>query len=209
MKPIAGEPTVIIYLFDMSIRNDIISAANRYGVPPELALAVAMQESNLRHYDASGNVIRGAAGEYGIFQLMPPTAAGLNVDPRDPSQNIDGGVRYLAEQYSRFGDWRKALTAYNAGPGTVLNPSARPTAFAQGSAYASQVLARTPSTLQITEQPGGVRVPSPPVIPFQAASGGGDGEPALFTVDVLGKDSHTALFVILGLMTALVVSESL
>lgn len=36
-----------------------------------------------------------------------------------PSQNLDGGARYLAQQYAKFGSWRLALAAYNAGPGAV------------------------------------------------------------------------------------------
>ena len=50
---------------------------------------------------------------------MPQTARGLGVDPRDVMQNLEGGARYLKTQYDKFGDWRLALAAYNAGPGAV------------------------------------------------------------------------------------------
>jgi soluble lytic murein transglycosylase-like protein len=50
---------------------------------------------------------------------MPQTARRLGVDPRDPQQNLEGGARYLAAQYRKFGSWRLALAAYNAGPGAV------------------------------------------------------------------------------------------
>jgi soluble lytic murein transglycosylase-like protein len=43
------------------------------------------------------------------------------VNPRDPRQNLEGGARYLAEQYRKFGSWRLALAAYNAGPQAVEN----------------------------------------------------------------------------------------
>ena len=50
---------------------------------------------------------------------MPGTAAKLGVDPTVPAQNLDGGARYLRMMYDKFGTWRLALAAYNAGPGAV------------------------------------------------------------------------------------------
>ncbi len=47
---------------------------------------------------------------------MPDTAAHLGVDPSDPHDNLDGGARYLRMMYDRFGSWKLALAAYNAGP---------------------------------------------------------------------------------------------
>jgi soluble lytic murein transglycosylase-like protein len=32
---------------------------------------------------------------------------------------LEGGARYLAQQYAKFKSWRLALAAYNAGPGAV------------------------------------------------------------------------------------------
>ncbi|WP_299756728.1 lytic transglycosylase domain-containing protein, partial [uncultured Boseongicola sp.] len=43
----------------------------------------------------------------------------LRVNPDDPSENLEGGARYLAQQDARFRTWRLALAAYNAGPGAV------------------------------------------------------------------------------------------
>jgi Transglycosylase SLT domain len=42
------------------------------------------------------------------------------VDPFDPQQNVDGGVRHLRDLLRVFaGDVRLALAAYNAGAGSV------------------------------------------------------------------------------------------
>lgn len=89
------------------------SAARRNGIPEDLFLRLIQQES------AWNPNARSHKGAMGLAQLMPETARYLRVDPRDPVQNIEGGARYLAEQYRKFGTWRLALAAYNAGPGAV------------------------------------------------------------------------------------------
>lgn len=88
-------------------------AARRHGVPEELFLRLVNQESRFNPN------ARSHKGAIGLAQLMPFTAAKLGVDPYDPYQNLDGGARYLAQQYREFKSWRLALAAYNAGPGAV------------------------------------------------------------------------------------------
>ena len=110
---------------------DLIShSAAQFGVPPALALAVAQKESGL---DQNA---RGAAGEIGVFQLQPGTAADFGVDPYSLSGNIEGGVRYLSTLYGQFGDWQTALEAYNGGPGNV----SRGTVSSAAQSYAESVL---------------------------------------------------------------------
>ncbi len=88
-------------------------AARRHGIPENLFLRLVQQESNWNPRAKSHK------GALGLAQLMPQTARSLRVDPLDPAQNLDGGARYLKEQFRTFGTWRLALAAYNAGPGAV------------------------------------------------------------------------------------------
>lgn len=88
-------------------------AARRHGVPENLFLKLVQQESGFNPKAVSSK------GALGLAQLMPGTAQLLRVDPHDPYQNLDGGARYLMQQYRAFGNWRLALAAYNAGPGAV------------------------------------------------------------------------------------------
>lgn len=89
------------------------AAAARHGVPEELFLRLVNQESRWNPGAVS------PAGARGLTQLMPETASLLGVDINDPQQNLDGGARFLRMMYDRFGSWRLALAAYNAGPGAV------------------------------------------------------------------------------------------
>ncbi|MCV2881143.1 lytic transglycosylase domain-containing protein [Actibacterium sp. XHP0104] len=88
-------------------------AARRHGVPEDLFLKLVQQESG---WNARAKSHKGAIG---LAQLMPATARTLGVNPHDPHQNLDGGARYLRQQYNTFGSWRLALAAYNAGPKAV------------------------------------------------------------------------------------------
>ncbi len=87
------------------------TAASTFGVPPNILKGVISQESAWNPYAVSG------VGAYGLAQLMPKTAIGLGVNPYDPAQNIQGGARYLAQMFAKYGNWNDALKAYNVGPG--------------------------------------------------------------------------------------------
>jgi len=116
----------------LTLEQQIAQTAQYYGVAPQLALELARRESSL-----NPSAI-GEAGEVGLFQLMPATAAELGVNPWDVSQNIAGGIRYLRQMFDTFGDWGSALVAYNAGPGNVE----RGTAPASSYSYAQDILSR-------------------------------------------------------------------
>lgn len=89
------------------------AAAQKHGVPEDLFLRLVQQESGFNPGAVSPK------GATGLAQLMPGTAALLGVDINNPQQNLEGGARYLKKMHARFGNWRHALAAYNAGPEAV------------------------------------------------------------------------------------------
>lgn len=89
------------------------AAARKHGVPEDLFLRLVQQESG---WNPGAVSVKGATG---LAQLMPGTAKVLGIDISDPAANLDGGARYLRMMYDKFGSWKLALAAYNAGPGAV------------------------------------------------------------------------------------------
>ena len=109
------------------------AAARKYGVPEDLFLRLVQQESGWNHGAVS------AKGALGLAQLMPDTASLLGVDAADARQNLEGGARYLRQQYDRFRSWRLALAAYNAGPEAVERYADVPP-FAETQGYVAAIL---------------------------------------------------------------------
>lgn len=121
---------------EAKVREEIVKAAQEMGVDPNLALAVAWQESGGKQGAVSGK------GARGIFQLMPGTAQEMGVNPDDWRGNIRGGVGYLAKQLKAHGgDVPLALAAYNAGPGNVQKYGGVPP-FKETMKYVPAVMAR-------------------------------------------------------------------
>lgn len=89
------------------------AAARRNAIPEDLFLRLIEQESGWAPQAVSEK------GAKGLAQLMPETARLLAVDIDQPAENLDGGARYLRMMHERFGSWRLALAAYNAGPEKV------------------------------------------------------------------------------------------
>jgi soluble lytic murein transglycosylase-like protein len=90
-------------------------AAPKYGLDPKLALAV-IQVGTAYQTDAVSS-----ANAQGLLQLIPATATRFGVrDAFNPTENIQGGMRYLRWLLKHFkGDVTKTVAAYNAGEGAV------------------------------------------------------------------------------------------
>jgi soluble lytic murein transglycosylase-like protein len=94
---------------------EVSAAAREYGVDEAIVRAIIHAESAFNPNALS------RVGAQGLMQLMPPTAARFGVgNAFDPSQNIRGGVKYLAWLLKRFnGNLTLAAAGYNAGEGAV------------------------------------------------------------------------------------------
>jgi soluble lytic murein transglycosylase-like protein len=100
--------------------STIRAKARKNGVPEDVAIGIGLLENG------GSDTAKSPAGALGVFQLMPGTARNLGLtvnskvdDRRNPEKNIDAGMRYLAMNYERFGDWGLSTWAYHAGEGNV------------------------------------------------------------------------------------------
>ena len=102
-----------------TIEAAVAEAAGRFGIPRELALAVAKHESgfnpNATNRNANGTT------DWGVMQLNDKTIQTLGVrNPLDARENIEAGVGLLARLFDKYhGDQMKVLSAYSAGEGRV------------------------------------------------------------------------------------------
>lgn len=103
-----------------SIKDSLVRWAAHYGVDPQLARALAWQESGFQSH------VRSGIGAVGVMQVTPPTwsfvetfVIGRRV-PRTPDGNVRVGVAYLGHLLREFkGNARLAIGAYYQGPAGV------------------------------------------------------------------------------------------
>ncbi len=106
------------------ITSSILGYSDYYKVDPRLIIAMMIAESN---FDPNAVSRTGAVG---LGQLMPSTAAGLSVDPRDLERSIGASVKILSGHVAQYGGADSqglvpintlllTMAAYNAGGGAV------------------------------------------------------------------------------------------
>lgn len=121
---------------DRAAYQRVVRWAKANGAPVPLALGVAWMESHLHTYPP-----RGAAGEVGMFQIMPARCK-LEGWPsrrlKEPEFNAWLGTRLLARYYQEEGSWARAAAQYVAGP-QVFRKSYSDEAWAYINWYASSV----------------------------------------------------------------------
>lgn len=108
-----------------------VSAAQQYGVPPNIFLWQIGQESSWNPNASNGSA-------YGLAQFEPATASQFGVNPANPVQSLYGAAQYDAQLYQGTGSWQQALTQY----GTLANvPSSVQQGFLNASNQVPQSVA--------------------------------------------------------------------
>lgn len=135
--------------------------AAKYGLIPEVFERQIGAESGFNPTAVS------EAGALGIAQIMPSTAKGWGVDPRNPVAALDAAAKNMAAYIKTFGGlgtqdpvkvrsaYEKALQAYNAGPASVGKYLP-----AETQSYINKIIG--PDKFSFTEAlASGIGVPSP------------------------------------------------
>ena len=113
--PLPGVNFGTLRLNTAAYAAEIRAAAATHGVEEAVVRAIIHAESSYNPNAMS------RVGAQGLMQLMPATARRFGVSNAfDASQNISGGVQYLAWLLKRYnGDLALAAAGYNAGEGAV------------------------------------------------------------------------------------------
>lgn len=137
-------PVISFAQSDMATDSIILKASQKYRLSPALIKAIIETESG---FDPDA---RSHAGAIGLMQLMPKTGAHYGAqDPKNPSENIYAGARYLRELLNRFGGkLYLAIAAYNAGE-TVVQKFKGVPPFQETQKYVKKVLGRYEELKQI------------------------------------------------------------
>lgn len=128
---IAASAADLRKLYDPVVKK----AAGKHRIDPALIHVIIKAESN---YDIFAISDKGAMG---LMQLMPATARQYGVNNVfDPSQNIEGGVRYLKDLVKLYdGQTPLVLAAYNAGQEAVKKYKGIPP-YAETKAYIAGIM---------------------------------------------------------------------
>jgi soluble lytic murein transglycosylase-like protein len=113
--PLPGVNFGTLRLNTVAYAAEIRAAAQQHGVDEAVVRAIIHAESSFNPNALS------RVGAQGLMQLMPGTARRFGVNNAfDATQNIRGGVQYLAWLLRRYnGDLTLAAAGYNAGEGAV------------------------------------------------------------------------------------------
>jgi LysM repeat protein len=139
----AARPWALADVSRNKVRRVVVRTSQKHGVDPELALAVAWQESGWQQRRIS------SAGAIGAMQVLPGTAqwmslyAGRPLNPYGLYDNVTAGVVLLKVLRSQTGP-RKTVAAYYQGLGAVQKHGMYPStkAYVKNVVYLRKLLER-------------------------------------------------------------------
>jgi Transglycosylase SLT domain len=102
------------YLYEDTARD----IASQYGIPADVFVSMIGKESG---WNPDAHAPGSTAS--GLTQMIDGTARAMGADKSNPRSQMEGGAKYLRQQYDQFGSWDKALAAYNQGPGAANTPA--------------------------------------------------------------------------------------
>jgi hypothetical protein len=100
-------------------RSQLVAVAQQDAVAAGIDPTYFVRQINLESGFNPNAVSPG--GAEGVAQFEPSTAAGLGINPFDPIQALQAAAQMMARYYHQYGDYAKALAAYNAGPASLQN----------------------------------------------------------------------------------------
>lgn len=121
----------------------LADAERQYGIPTDLLARLAYEESRFRTDIADGLTVS-PAGAVGLMQMLPKYF-GSPTDLATPAIAVPKAAQYLRQLYDRFGSWRLAVAAYNAGPTAVAKYGDVPP-FTETQHYVSSIFGDLPAS---------------------------------------------------------------
>lgn len=141
-------------LSEPDLRAYADGAADRGGVPRDLFRKQIQQESGF-----DPDAYNASSGASGIAQIVPRFHP--DVDPHDPLASLDYAAGWMASMHRQYGNYARALAAYNWGPGNVQNWNGRRDSLpAETQHYLDVIMGPGwPEPTPIGEDTGGMNTP--------------------------------------------------
>lgn len=98
---------------NVPFQSDFASASQKYGVPVNVLMALAQQESSFNP-TALGQPTKWGRAK-GLMQYLDSTAAGMGINPYDPRQAIDAAAKQLKQRLDKGYSIQEAISAHFGG----------------------------------------------------------------------------------------------
>lgn len=101
-----------------NLMPEFTKASQKYGVPVDVLMGMAKQESSFNP-NAVGEMTKWGQAK-GIMQYLPRTAASMGINPLDPAQAIDAAAKQIRERLNKGESIEEAIAHHHAGPNREL-----------------------------------------------------------------------------------------